>query len=64
MIDATLANMRNSSDFFKTDEIIHIFDGRKKEDIGFFVPKIFEAEFQKFAEKIKKKRKNVLCSKE
>ena len=35
MVEATLANMRNSSDFFKTDEIIHILDGRKKEDIGF-----------------------------
>ncbi len=57
MIEATLANMRNSSDFFKTDEIIHIFDGRKKEDIGFFVPKIFEEEFQKFVEKIEKKKK-------
>jgi len=57
MINATLANMRNSSDFFKTDEIIHIFDGRKKEDIGFFVPKIFESEFLKFIEKIEKKKK-------
>jgi len=57
MIDATLANMRNSKDFFKTDEIIHIFDGRKKEDIGFFVPKIFEDEFKKFIEKIEKKKK-------
>ena len=57
MIDATLANMRKSSDFFKTDEIIHIFDGRKKEDIGFFVPKIFKDEFQKFVEKIEKKKK-------
>ena len=60
MIYATLANMRNSSDFFKTDEIIHIFDGRKKEDIGFFVPKIFETEFQKFVEKIEKKKKRSL----
>jgi hypothetical protein len=60
MIDATLANMRNSSDFFKTDEIIHIFDGRKKEDIGFFVPKVFEVEFQKFVEKIEKKKKHSL----
>jgi hypothetical protein len=60
VIDATLANMRNSSDFFKTDEIIHIFDGRKKEDIGFFVPKVFEAEFQKFVEKIEKKKKHSL----
>ena len=57
MIEATLANMRNSSNFFKTDQIIHIFDGRKKEDIGFFVPQVFEKEFQKFIENIEKKKK-------
>lgn len=46
MIETTLTNMRNSSDFFKTSEIIHILDGRKKEEIGFFVPTIFREEFQ------------------
>ena len=62
MIEATLADMRNTSDFFKTDEIIHIIDGRKKEDIGFFVPLVFREEFEKFAEKIKKKKKLALLS--
>jgi len=62
MIEATLANMRNSSDFFKTDEIIHILDGRKKEDIGFFVPQVFKEEFEKFVEKIEKKKKLTLLS--
>jgi hypothetical protein len=62
MIEATLANMRNSRDFFKTDEIIHILDGRKKEDIGFFVPQIFKEEFEKFVEKIEKKKKLTLLS--
>jgi len=62
MIEATLANMRNSSDFFKTDEIIHILDGRKKEDIGFFVPQVFSEEFEKFVEKIEKKKKLALLS--
>jgi hypothetical protein len=49
--------MRNSSDFFKTSEIIHILDGRKKEEIGFFVPIVFRNEFQKFIDKIEKKKK-------
>ncbi len=62
MIEATLANMRNSSDFFKTDEIIHILDGRKKEDIGFFVPEVFKEEFEKFVEKIEKKKKLTLLN--
>ncbi len=57
MIEATLSNMRNSSDFFKTSEIIHILDGRKKEEIGFFVPTVFKEEFQKFIDKIEKKKK-------
>jgi len=62
MIEATLANLRNSSDFFKTDDIIQIFDGRKKEEIGFFVPQIFKEEFQKFIETIEQKRKLELLS--
>jgi purine nucleoside permease len=49
--------MRNSSDFFKTSEIIHILDGRKKEEIGFFVLSIFRDEFQKFIDKIEIKKK-------
>ena len=60
MIEATLANMRNSSDFFRTDNIIKILDGRKKEEIGFFVPQIFKEEFQKFVESIEKKRRLAL----
>ena len=62
MIEATLADMRNSSTFFKTDEIIHIFDGRKKEDIGFFVPQVFKDEFEKFIENIEKKKKMKLLN--
>jgi len=60
MIETTLSSMRNSSDFFKTTEIIHILDGRKKEEIGFFVPSIFREEFQTFIDKIEKKKKTAL----
>lgn len=62
MIEATLVNMRNSSDFFKTNNIIKILDGRKKEEIGFFVPQIFKEEFQKFIETVEKKRKLALLN--
>ena len=62
MIEATLANMRNSSDFFRTDSIIKIFDGRKKEEIGFFVPQIFKEEFQKFVDSIEKKKRLALLN--
>jgi len=63
MIEATLAHLRKSSDFFKRDEIIHILDGRKKEEIGFFVPKIFEKEFLEFLTRIEKKKKHSLLQK-
>ncbi len=62
MIEATLANMRNSSDFFRTDSIIKILDGRKKEEIGFFVPQIFKDEFQKFVDSIEKNRRLALLN--
>ena len=62
MIEATLTNMRNSSDFFRTNTIIRILDGRKKEEIGFFVPQIFKEEFQKFIDTIEKKRRLTLLN--
>ncbi len=62
MIEATLTNMRNSSDFFRTNTIIRILDGRKKEEIGFFVPQIFKEEFQKFVDTIEKKRRLTLLN--
>ena len=60
MIETTLSKLRSSSDFFKTSEIIHLLDGRKKEEIGFFVPLALKNEFQKFIEKIEKKKKILL----
>ena len=60
MIEATLADMRKSSDFFSTHEIIHILDGRKKEEIGYFVPKALKDEFNEFIQKVEKKRKSAL----
>jgi len=61
MIDATLASLRNSSQFFHTKEILHIYDGRKKEDLGYFVPKYFQKEFEAFVKDLEeKKRENLL----
>ena len=60
MITFTLADLRNSKDFFKREDIIHIFDGRKKEDLGYFVPKYFAKEFRLFLEELEKKRKKEL----
>ncbi|CAA6799545.1 MAG: Unknown protein [uncultured Sulfurovum sp.] len=51
-----------SADFFKTDNIIQILDGRKKEEIGFFVPKVLKEEFQSFVDSIEKKRRLALLN--
>jgi len=60
MLEATLASLRKSSDFLKSDEIIHIVDGRKKEEIGFFVPKSMKEEFASFLAEMEQKRKKAL----
>ncbi len=51
MIKATLADLRQSSTFFQTDEIIEIINGRKKEKIGYFVPISLKETFKEFIEK-------------
>ena len=63
MIDSTLADLRNSKSFFDAEEIIHVFDGRKKEDLGYFVPKYFEKGFKLFLDDIEKKQKLKLLKK-
>jgi len=60
MLEATLADLRKSSFFFEHDEIVHIINGRKKEEIGYFVPKSYKKEFLRFLEKVEKKRKKAV----
>jgi len=63
MKEATLVQLRNSKDFFMTDEIIHIRDGRKREDIGYFVPQKYFDQFDTFVRKIEEDRKLALLQK-
>ena len=60
MISMTLSNLRNSTDFFEIDEIATIVYGRKKEELGYFVPKVFKKEFEQFLVELEKKRKKEL----
>ena len=57
MHSITLATLRNSADFFNIDEVVSIVNGRKKEEIGYFVPKSLKKEFEKFTNELEKKRK-------
>lgn len=62
MIEATLAEIRKPETLYGYhDEIVHIIDGRKKEEVGFFVPKSMAKEFKSFIENIEKaKRRSLL----
>ncbi len=57
MINMTLTNLRNTSDFFDIDDVATIINGRKNEEIGYFVPRIFKEEFEEFTKQLQKKRK-------
>ncbi len=63
MKEATLAELRSSKDFFMSDEIIQVIDGRKKEEVGFFVPKLFRDELLRFEEELKRKKRITLLKK-
>ena len=57
MIEATLADLRKSSTFFKTNQVIHIINGRKKEEIGYFVPNFLKDKFEVFMRDLEKEEK-------
>lgn len=63
MISMTLSNLRNTTNFFDIDDVATIINGRKKEEIGYFVPKIFKEEFEKFTSELQKKRKRKILHK-
>lgn len=63
MIYITLSDLRNKIDFFNIDDIAVIKNGRKKEEIGYFVPKVFEKDFKKFILQMQKKRKREILKK-
>ncbi|MEA2049430.1 MAG: hypothetical protein U9O56_01660 [Campylobacterota bacterium] len=63
MINMTLTSLRNTTNFFDIDDVATIVNGRKKEEIGYFVPKVFKEEFEKFTLELQKKRKRKLLQK-
>ena len=60
MIEATLADLRQSASFFKTTQVVRIVNGRKKEDIGYFVPTVFKDKFERFLMELEKEKKRKL----
>ncbi|KIM12008.1 MAG: hypothetical protein KU37_03980 [Sulfuricurvum sp. PC08-66] len=61
MIEATLADIRKPEVLYRyDDEIVHIVDGRKKVEVGFFVPTSMAQAFQAFIDSVEKSKKNAL----
>lgn len=63
MINMTLSSLRNSTNFFDIDDIATIVNGRKKEEVGYFIPKSFKDEFEKFILELEKNKKRKLLQK-
>lgn len=63
MINMTLSSLRNTTNFFDIDDVATIINGRKKEEIGYFVPKLFKEEFEKFNIELQKKKRKKLLQK-
>jgi hypothetical protein len=57
MRTANLADIRKSVNFFNTGEVINIVNGRKKEDVGYFVPKNLKQDFMEFFKKLEEKQR-------
>lgn len=63
MLEATLADLRKSSSFFKTKEVVHIVNGRKKQEVGYFVPISLKNKFTLFLEEVERDEKIKLLKK-
>ena len=48
MINLTLSTLRDSSILFKIEDIALIIDGKKKQEIGYFIPAALKKEFETF----------------
>ena len=53
----TLSSLRNSKNIFNLNDIAVILDGKKKKEIGYFIPSVFKDEFQKFTAEFEHKKK-------
>jgi hypothetical protein len=62
MINISLANLRNSEKLY-IDDIAIIINNKKKEEIGYFIPKSYKREIEKFIKDIEYKKKIELLQK-
>ncbi|EJF06250.1 hypothetical protein ThvES_00016780 [Thiovulum sp. ES] len=60
MVSVKMADLRKSESFFKNNEILQIIDGRKKVDMGYFVPIGLKEQFEKFLAQIEHEKRITL----
>ncbi len=60
MTTVNLADLRKSSSFLEVNEIIHVVNGRKKVDMGYFIPISFKSKFEKFLDEIEREERKTL----
>jgi len=57
MITITLAELRRSSELAQSDEVIRIADGRKRREVGYFIPISMASEFRRFLEAMERRQR-------
>jgi predicted DNA-binding protein (UPF0278 family) len=60
MIESTLAEIRSSATMQSADDVVHIYDARKKREVGYFIPSSLKEEFESFLQRHEQKRKKAL----
>jgi hypothetical protein len=57
MITVTLAELRRSSELAESAEVILVSDGRKRKEVGYFIPISLAGEFRRFLDEAERRRK-------
>ncbi len=57
MITITLAELRRSSELAQSDEVIRIADGRKRREVGYFIPVSMASEFRRFLDAMERRHR-------
>ncbi len=63
MLNIKLSEIRNPSILNNQTELLHILDGRKNEEVGYFIPKALSKEFESFIFKIERDKHLALLKK-
>jgi len=60
MLEAKLSDFRNPSFFTDQTDVVHIVDGRKNKEVGFFIPANLRESFANYLEQEETRKKREL----